>query len=307
MHLWSAVTMASMLALTACVSSPKMSEEDRLLAGDWIETADAFSKANDPELRKPCKSGYEELDLILNTVSEMAVKSINGTLNTIAVNEAEKSWLAYRGWSTDKEGAACYAPAKKNDPESVKKRQMQAKHHTFMAAMLYVAKDIEADAPIVVKFQRDQDGAVEGSPVEKVAPFVAEHYPQAKLVIAQTLANTETFTDASKAAYYKNAFQAKPMSAAERKSILEILAIRLQKALELQKRFSEVMQSEKFKAQMQTWVTAAMGFGPAAKAAKESLAAVNRGKSQLLAVIELTKFEQKALKDMNERAKEASK
>ena len=307
MHLWSAVTMASMLALTACVSSPKMSEEDRLLAGDWIETADAFSKANDPELRKPCKSGYEELDLILNTVSEMAVKSINGTLNTIAVNEAEKSWLAYRGWSTDKEGAACYAPAKKNDPESVKKRQMQAKHHTFMAAMLYVAKDIEADAPIVVKFQRDQDGAVEGSPVEKVAPFVAEHYPQAKLVIAQTLANTETFTDASKAAYYKNAFQAKPMSAAERKSILEILAIRLQKALELQKRFSEVMQSEKFKAQMQTWMTAAMGFGPAAKAAKESLAAVDRGKSQLLAVIELTKFEQKALKDMNERAKEASK
>lgn len=307
MHLWSAVTMASMLALTACVSSPKMSEEDRLLAGDWIETADAFSKANDPELRKPCKSGYEELDLILNTVSEMAVKSINGTLNTIAVNEAEKSWLAYRGWSTDKEGAACYAPAKKNDPESVKKRQMQAKHHTFMAAMLYVAKDIEADAPIVVKFQRDQDGAVEGSPVEKVAPFVAEHYPQTKLVIAQTLANTETFTEAGKAAYYKNAFQAKPMSAAERKSILEILAIRLQKALELQKRFSEVMQSEKFKAQMQTWVTAAMGFGPAAKAAKESLAAVNRGKSQLLAVIELTKFEQKALKDMNERAQEASK
>lgn len=307
MHLWSAVTMASMLALTACVSSPKMSEEDRLLAGDWIETADAFSKANDPELRKPCKSGYEELDLILNTVSEMAVKSINGTLNTIAVNEAEKSWLAYRGWSTDKEGAACYAPNKKKDPESVKKRQMQAKHHTFMAAMLYVAKDIEADAPIVVKFQRDQDGAVEGSPVEKVAPFVAEHYPQAKLVIAQTLANTETFTEAGKAAYYKNAFQAKPMSAAERKSILEILAIRLQKALELQKRFSEVMQSEKFKAQMQTWVTAAMGFGPAAKAAKESLAAVDRGKSQLLAVIELTKFEQKALKDMNERAKEASK
>ena len=237
----------------------------------------------------------------------MAVKSINGTLNTIAVNEAEKSWLAYRGWSTDKEGAACYAPAKKNDPESVKKRQMQAKHHTFMAAMLYVAKDIEADAPIVVKFQRDQDGAVEGSPVEKVAPFVAEHYPQTKLVIAQTLANTETFTEAGKAAYYKNAFQAKPMSAAERKSILEILAIRLQKALELQKRFSEVMQSEKFKAQMQTWVTAAMGFGPAAKAAKESLAAVNRGKSQLLAVIELTKFEQKALKDMNERAQEASK
>lgn len=307
MHLWSAVTMASMLALTACVSSPKMSEEDRLLAGDWIETADAFSKANDPELRKPCKSGYEELDLILNTVSEMAVTSINGTLNTIAVNEAEKSWLAYRGWSTDKEGAACYAPAKKNDPESVKKRQMQAKHHTFMAAMLYVAKDIEADAPIVVKFQRDQDGAVEGSPVEKVAPFVAEHYPQAKLVIAQTLANTETFTEAGKAAYYKNAFQAKPMSAAERKSVLEILAIRLQKALELQRRFSEVMQSEKFKAQMQTWVTAAMGFGPAAKAAKESLAAVDRGKSQLLAVIELTKFEQKALKDMNERAKEASK
>lgn len=307
MHLWSAVTMASMLALTACVSSPKMSEEDRLLAGDWIETADAFSKANDPELRKPCKSGYEELDLILNTVSEMAVTSINGTLNTIAVNEAEKSWLAYRGWSTDKEGAACYAPAKKNDPESVKKRQMQAKHHTFMAAMLYVAKDIEADAPIVVKFQRDQDGAVEGSPVEKVAPFVAEHYPQAKLVIAQTLANTETFTEAGKSAYYKNAFQAKPMSAAERKSILEILAIRLQKALELQRRFSEVMQSEKFKAQMQTWVTAAMGFGPAAKAAKESLAAVDRGKSQLLAVIELTKFEQKALKDMNERAKEASK
>ena len=307
MHLWSAVTMASMLALTACVSSPKMSEEDRLLAGDWIETADAFSKANDPELRKPCKSGIAELDTLFDTVSEMAVTSINGALNTIAVNEAEKSWLAYRGWSTDKEGAACYAPAKKNDPESVKKRQMQAKHHTFMAAMLYVAKDIEADAPIVVKFQRDQDGAVEGSPVEKVAPFVAEHYPQAKLVIAQTLANTETFTEAGKAAYYKNAFQAKPMSAAERKSILEILAIRLQKALELQKRFSEVMQSEKFKAQMQTWMTAAMGFGPAAKAAKESLAAVDRGKSQLLAVIELTKFEQKALKDMNERAKEASK
>ena len=307
MHLWSAVTMASMLALTACVSSPKMSEEDRLLAGDWIETADAFSKANDPELRKPCKSGIAELDPLFDEVYGLFVKSINGTLNTIAVNEAEKSWLAYRGWSTDKEGAACYAPAKKNDPESVKKRQMQAKHHTFMAAMLYVAKDIEADAPIVVKFQRDQEGAVEGSPVEKVAPFVAEHYPQAKLVIAQTLANTETFTEAGKAAYYKNAFQAKPMSAAECKSYLEVLIQRLEKLAELAKKIEEVKAQPKVQAKLQALATAAIGFGPDAKAAKESLAAVSRAQSQVSTIIALTKFEQKALNDMNERAKEASK
>ena len=307
MHLWSAVTMASMLALTACVSSPKMSEEDRLLAGDWIETADAFSKANDPELRKPCKSGIAELDTLFDTVSEMAVTSINGALNTIAVNEAEKSWLAYRGWSTDKEGAACYAPAKKNDPESVKKRQMQAKHHTFMAAMLYVAKDIEADAPIVVKFQRDQDGAVEGSPVEKVAPFVAEHYPQAKLVIAQTLANTETFDEAGKAAYYKNAFQAKPMSAAERKSLLEVVLLRLEKALALIKKIEEVKAQPTVTAKLEVLGKAAIGFSPDAKAAQEALAAAARVPVLLNTTIGLLKFQLKALKEMDESAKEASK
>ena len=307
MHLWSAVTMASMLALTACIGSPKMSEEDRLFAKDWIETADAFIKANDPELRKPCKSGIDELDMVFNEASGLIVESINGTLNTIAVNEAEKSWLAYRGWSTDKEGAACYAADKKNDPESVKKRQMQAKHHTFMAAMLYVAKDIEEDAPIVVKFQRDQEGAVDGSPVEKVAPFVAEHYPQAKLVIAQTLANTETFDEAGKAAYYKNAFQAKPMSAAERKSLLEVVLLRLAKATMLLKKIEEVKAQPTVKAKIDALGKAAIGFSPEAKAAQEALAAIVRVPLQLNMTIGLLKFQQKALAEINERAQEASK
>ena len=91
--------------LAGCVSAPEMSEEDARYAGPWVETAEAYALANDDELRKPSKIGIEEMDMLFDQISGVAVESLNSALNTISTCEAEKSWASYLMWATDEQGA----------------------------------------------------------------------------------------------------------------------------------------------------------------------------------------------------------
>ncbi len=281
-----ATALLGALMMTGCASSPKMSEEDLLVTRPWILKADALITANDAELRQPCKSGIDELDAVFDGISELAVISMNSMMNTIAEKEAEKSWADYLSWVQTEGGKNCKAETEK---------LMQAKNALFMAAMLYVTKDAEADAPIIAAYQHEKDA----SP-EKAMAYVKEHYPAEKLNLAETLAKTETFTEETKKDYYEKAFKAKPMSASERESYLAVLAERATKAADISARLTTALTNNQAKLSEYAKV-AAMSFGldaaskAKAQAAKEALAAVSRAKDQMAAIIKLTALEPRIL------------
>lgn len=281
-----ATALLGALMMTGCASSPKMSEEDLLVAKPWMQMADAFVTANDAELWQPCKCEIAVLNGVFNGITVLSKKITKGMQHTIALTEADYTWADYVNWKQTEGGKNCTDAAEK---------LMQAKNASFMAAMLYATKDVEADAPIIVAYQHEKDV----SP-EKAMAYAKEHYPAEKLNFAETLAKTETFDEKAKENYYTTAFKVTPMSASERTHYLavlagyatEVAALNAQLATELKNNQAQLSEYAK---------VAAMSFGldAASKAkaqeAKEALASVSRAKDQMAALLKLVTLEPRIL------------
>lgn len=281
--------------LTGCASAPQIPEEDlKYLPQEWMDSTDAFVKANSEELRQPSKTGIPEVDFLCDQISEVYTESVNGALNTIAQVEAEKSWATYMQWIND-ESAQGATPAAK---------LTQAKFDTFPSALMFTTTDAVVTSKQMIELAKLVDTAGEKDPVTVSKDFVDANYPASKLVIAQTLANTVEFTDAGKAKYYKDAFQAKPMTKAERGSYLEVLIKRVATAVALQKSLKDAMNKESTKAKIAEYTkTIAMGMladPESLKTAKEAMASIERIGKQLSASIELSKWEEEAIKNLDE-------
>lgn len=306
-----ALAVAGCALLAGCVSAPEMSEEDKRYAGPWVETAEAYALANDDELRKPSKIGIEEMDMLFDQISGVAVESLNSALNTISTCEAEKSWASYLMWATDEQGAKVVALAQKTGEKQAEAKAecvKQAKFSTFTTAMMQATQDVQKDMAIVVQFQKDKDREDLGAdPVARTAKLVAENYPESQAVLFETLAKTQTFTPEGKAQYYKDAFQVKPMSKAERENYLLVLAKRITRLVELQQQFAAVQQknSDKLSKIAEAAAKAAMlaKFGKAVSdegiQAQEAMASLKRIGLQLEASLKLSRFEEQALKELD--------